>query len=83
MTTIEHYLSTRIQTMATMLEIAAQRLRTRGDTWGAGECEREARHAREVLAGLSDAESVLDEPPRGRHTPSADDSAIRIPGRMK
>lgn len=49
MTQIEHYLSTRIQTMVAMLDVAAKRLRAAGDDWAAGECEREAQHARGSL----------------------------------
>lgn len=52
MTLIEHYLETRIQIMAGMLDIAAGRLHAAGDDWAAGECEREAQHGRETIGVL-------------------------------
>lgn len=61
MTLIEHYLETRIQIMAGMLDIAAGRLHAAGDDWAAGECEREAQHGRETI-GVSSAGTTAPHP---------------------
>lgn len=68
MTLIEHYLATRIQIMAGMLDIAAGRLHAAGDDWAAGECEREAQHGREALDG-PDVGQTAPHPGRETHRP--------------